>query len=79
MVADPPAEATKALGLDIDLSVAGLGVRSKRFAIIVDNGIIVDIAVVAAGQTVSMPNPCWEGFDSMSQSTSRARNRGIFY
>ena len=55
MVADPPAEATKALGLDIDLSVAGLGVRSKRFAIIVDNGIIVDIAVENAPpeQTVS--------------------------
>lgn len=48
MVADPTAEVTKALGLDIDLSLAGLSVRSKRFAIIVVIGVIVDIAVEKA-------------------------------
>ncbi|TCD13479.1 peroxiredoxin [Oricola cellulosilytica] len=29
---------TKALGMDIDLGVAGLGVRSKRYSMIVDDG-----------------------------------------
>ena len=48
MISDPAAELTKAMGLDIDLSAPGLGVRSKRFAVIVDNGVIADIAVEAA-------------------------------
>lgn len=45
MMGDPAAELTKAMGLDIDLSGPGLGVRSKRFAMIVDDGTITDIAV----------------------------------
>ena len=36
---------TKALGLDIDLSGGGLGLRSKRYAMIVDNGVVKHIAV----------------------------------
>ena len=48
MVADPGAELTKAMGLDIDLSAPGLGVRSKRFAAVVDNGVVTDLAVEAA-------------------------------
>ena len=48
MMGDPAAELTKALGLDIDLSGPGLGVRSKRFAMIVEDGVIRDIAVEAA-------------------------------
>ena len=48
MVADPGAELTKAMGLDIDLSGPGLGVRSERFAAVVDNGVVTDLAVVAS-------------------------------
>ena len=48
MVADPGAELTKAMGLDIDLSGPGLGVRSKRFAAVVDNGVVTDLAVEAS-------------------------------
>ena len=48
MVADPGAELTNAMGLDIDLSAPGLGVRSKRFAAVVDNGVVTDLAVEAA-------------------------------
>ena len=40
MLADGNAEFAKALGLDIDLSGFGLGVRSKRYAMLVDNGIV---------------------------------------
>jgi glutaredoxin/glutathione-dependent peroxiredoxin len=38
MLADGSAELTKAMGLDIDLSVAGLSTRCKRFSMIVDDG-----------------------------------------
>jgi len=40
MLADGNAEFAKKLGLDIDLSGFGLGVRSKRYAMLVDNGIV---------------------------------------
>eukprot|EP00005_Dracoamoeba_jomungandri_P005563 CAMPEP_0174260200 /NCGR_PEP_ID=MMETSP0439-20130205/9221_1 /TAXON_ID=0 /ORGANISM="Stereomyxa ramosa, Strain Chinc5" /LENGTH=178 /DNA_ID=CAMNT_0015344393 /DNA_START=8 /DNA_END=544 /DNA_ORIENTATION=+ len=38
MLGDWSAGLTKELGLDVDLSAAGLGVRCKRFAMIVDDG-----------------------------------------
>jgi len=40
-IADWEGSFSKELGLDIDLSAANLGVRSKRFALIVDNGKVV--------------------------------------
>eukprot|EP01104_Vermistella_antarctica_P006378 TRINITY_DN17085_c0_g1_i1.p2 TRINITY_DN17085_c0_g1~~TRINITY_DN17085_c0_g1_i1.p2 ORF type:complete len:187 (+),score=65.54 TRINITY_DN17085_c0_g1_i1:27-563(+) len=40
-IADWNAELVKQLGLDIDLSAAGLGVRAKRFSLVVDNGEVV--------------------------------------
>lgn len=36
---------TKALGLDIDLSGGGLGLRSKRYAMIVEDGVVKHLAV----------------------------------
>lgn len=39
-LSDGNADFAKAIGLDIDLSVAGLGVRSKRYAMIVDDGVV---------------------------------------
>ena len=38
MAADGSGEYTAALGLELDLTQMGLGVRSKRYAMIVDNG-----------------------------------------
>jgi len=38
VLSDWNAALVKHLGLDIDLSAAGLGVRSKRFSLILDNG-----------------------------------------
>ncbi|WP_196139876.1 peroxiredoxin [Aliikangiella sp. G2MR2-5] len=38
MLADGNADFTKALGLDFDVSAAGMGIRCKRFAAIIENG-----------------------------------------
>jgi peroxiredoxin len=43
MVADGSADLTKAMGLDIDLSGGGLGVRSKRYALVLDDGVVTDL------------------------------------
>ncbi|MGI9304978.1 MAG: peroxiredoxin [Gammaproteobacteria bacterium] len=40
MLADGNAEFSKALGLDVDFSAAGMGVRSNRYAMIVDDGVV---------------------------------------
>lgn len=39
-LSDGSATFTKAIGLDIDLSAAGMGIRSKRYAMIVDDGVV---------------------------------------
>eukprot|EP00030_Apusomonadida_sp_AF-17_P005182 a520111_60.p1 GENE.a520111_60~~a520111_60.p1 ORF type:complete len:185 (+),score=78.36 a520111_60:27-557(+) len=41
LMSDVDAAFTRAVGMEIDLSGAGLGVRSKRYAMVVDNGKIV--------------------------------------
>lgn len=45
MLADGNADFAKALGLEIDLSGFGLGTRSKRYAMIVDDGVVKYLAV----------------------------------
>jgi peroxiredoxin len=45
MVADGSALFTKALGLEVDLSDLGLGIRSKRYAAIIEDGVVTDLAV----------------------------------
>lgn len=40
MLADGSAEFAKLLGLEIDLTAHGLGVRSKRYAMLVDDGVV---------------------------------------
>jgi len=37
-LADPDAAFAAAIGMDVDLSAAGLGTRSKRYAMLVDDG-----------------------------------------
>lgn len=43
MLADGKADFTKALGMDIDLD--NMGVRSKRFALIIDDGVVKKVAL----------------------------------
>jgi peroxiredoxin len=45
LIADGSAAFTRELGLEIDLSGGGLGVRSKRYAAILKDGIVADLAV----------------------------------
>jgi peroxiredoxin len=45
MLADGNADFAKALGLEVDLSGFGLGTRSKRYAMIVANGVVKYLAV----------------------------------
>jgi glutaredoxin/glutathione-dependent peroxiredoxin len=40
MLADGSGDFAKAIGLDIDLSNFGLGLRSKRYAMLVDDGVV---------------------------------------
>ena len=45
MIADGSATFTRAMGLDVDLTGGGLGVRSKRYAAIIKDGILSHLAV----------------------------------
>jgi peroxiredoxin len=45
LIADGSGEFTKAMGLELDATGAGLGVRSQRYAAIVDDGVIRHLAV----------------------------------
>ena len=45
MIADGSATFTKALGLEVDLTGGGLGVRSKRYAAVIKDGILTHLAV----------------------------------
>jgi peroxiredoxin len=47
MAADGNAEFTRALGLELDASDFGMGVRSQRFALIVDDGVVKGVHVEA--------------------------------
>ena len=40
MVADPAADFTKAMGMEVDASGFGLGVRSKRYAMVLRDGVV---------------------------------------
>ena len=40
MVADPAADFTRAIGMDVDASAFGLGVRSKRYAMVLQDGVV---------------------------------------
>jgi len=45
MLSDGNCEFTKAIGLDADMSVVGLGTRCGRFAMIVNDGVIEHLAI----------------------------------
>ncbi|MBE9552584.1 MAG: peroxiredoxin [Proteobacteria bacterium] len=45
MLADGNAELTRAIGLDADMSARGYGARCRRFAMIVDDGVVRTLAI----------------------------------
>jgi peroxiredoxin (alkyl hydroperoxide reductase subunit C) len=49
MLADGSAALTKALGLELDLIGRGMGVRSQRFALVVDDRKVSHVAIEAPG------------------------------
>ena len=49
MLADGSGALTKAMGLELDLVGRGLGMRSQRFAMVVENLVVTHLAVEAPG------------------------------
>ena len=49
MLADGSAQFTRALGLELDLTQRGLGVRSQRFALVADDMRVTHLAVEQPG------------------------------
>ena len=50
MMADGSADYVKKLGLTLDLTARGMGVRSDRFSMFVDNGVVKSVNREAAGK-----------------------------
>ena len=51
ILADGSADFAKAVGLDIDLSGGGLGLRSKRYSMVVKDGVVTQLNVEATPGT----------------------------
>ncbi|MEO8876737.1 MAG: peroxiredoxin [Polyangiaceae bacterium] len=50
MLGDGSAEFAKKLGLDVDLTAHGMGVRMQRFSMIVDDGVVKQLNIEAPGK-----------------------------
>jgi glutaredoxin/glutathione-dependent peroxiredoxin len=50
MMGDGAAAFTRALGLEQDLSARGMGVRSQRYAMVIDDGVVKTLRVEAPGK-----------------------------
>ena len=50
MMGDGSAAYTKALGLELDLTAKGLGVRCQRFSMLVDDGVVKALNIEAPGK-----------------------------
>jgi peroxiredoxin len=59
-LADGNADFAMAIGMDVDLAVAGMGIRSKRYSMIVDDGVVTSLnegdergqAVISSAATI---------------------------
>jgi peroxiredoxin len=49
MLADGSAAFTRELGLELDLTARGLGIRSQRFALIAEDGVVTHLFVEEPG------------------------------
>ena len=50
MLADGNAEFSRALGLELDATAFGMGIRSKRFALYAEDGVVKKLEVEAPGE-----------------------------
>jgi peroxiredoxin len=50
MMADGSAEWTKSAGLTLDLTAKGMGVRSQRYSMLVDNGVVKTLNIEGPGK-----------------------------
>ena len=50
MLADGSAAYTKALGLELDLTARGMGMRCQRFSMLVDDGVVKTLNIEAPGK-----------------------------
>lgn len=50
MVADGSARFNKALGLDLDLDARGMGIRSRRYSMLIDDGVVEQIHLEEVGE-----------------------------
>jgi peroxiredoxin len=50
MIADGNGEFTRALGLELDASAYGMGIRARRFALYADHGVVRQLEIEAPGE-----------------------------
>jgi peroxiredoxin len=50
MMADGSADYARKLGLELDLTARGMGVRCQRFSMLVDNGVVKSLNIEAPGK-----------------------------
>jgi len=50
MMADGAADYTKKLGLEVDLSARGMGIRCQRFSMFVDDGVVKSLNIEGPGK-----------------------------
>jgi len=50
MMADGAADYTKKLGLELDLTARGMGIRCQRFSMLLDDGVVKKLKVEAPGK-----------------------------
>lgn len=50
MMADGSAALTKALGLEFDLTAKGMGIRSQRYSMLVDDGVVKQLNIEQPGK-----------------------------
>ena len=50
MLGDGSAELTKKLGLDADLTGAGMGIRTRRFSMLIEDGVVKQLNVEGPGK-----------------------------
>ena len=59
MMADGSAAYTKKLGLELDLTERGMGVRCQRFSMLVDNGVVKTLNIEGPASSKSAtPTRC---------------------